>query len=134
MFEKPTVVQTMVRENFGHHLALPSIFYYDISNPEIPKKWRDLFEETRRQFIENTADIPIANKAFRLKELDRLYHRGRAGKLENPVDQRATLEQAAKEAGDQFTNKQRHEVAGAVGTYAMSKEEWQKDADERLNQ
>lgn len=105
MFEKPAAVLAALKEKFGIEVAFQAVFYYDISNPSLPKKWKDVFEATRSRFLEDTASIPIANKAFRLKELDRLYHKNKSARLENPVDQRATLEQAAKEAGGQYTNK-----------------------------
>lgn len=133
-FEKPSAVLAALKENFGVEVAFQAVAYYDISNPNLPKKWKQVFEETRARFLEDTAAIPIANKAFRLKELDRLYHRTKATRLENPVDQRATLEQAAKEAGDAFTNRQKIEHDGTVGTYVMSKFEWERTAAEKLEE
>ncbi|WP_180046594.1 MULTISPECIES: DUF2280 domain-containing protein, partial [unclassified Acinetobacter] len=39
----------------------------------LSKKLKDLFERTRTDFRENIEDIAIANKAFRLKELQGMY-------------------------------------------------------------
>lgn len=105
LFEKPTMVMNALKETYGVEVALPAVLYYDITSPNFPEKWRETFEKIRADFLENTATIPIANKAFRLRELDRLYHRNKGSRMENPVEQRATLEQAAKESGDVFTNK-----------------------------
>ena len=113
LFEKPTVIRERLKEDFGIEVSLPAVIYYDIANPGLPQAWKDLFTETRESFLKNVGDIPIANKAFRLRELDRLYHRRKGAKNENPIEQRATLEQAAKEAGDAFTN--RKEITGKDG-------------------
>lgn len=114
MFERPQAVCDLVKENFGLEIERSHVFYYELSNPKLPPKWKEIFENTRKNFLENVSDIPIANKSFRLRELDRLYQKQKSSKVENVVEARATLEQAAKESGDVFTNKQKVEHKGEM--------------------
>lgn len=112
VFERPKVIQTKLKDLYGIEIALSSIVYYNITNKDLPKKWKSLFNLTRRKFINNSALIPIANKSFRLKKLQNMFERQEDEKLQNTVEMRATLEQAAKEVGDVFTNKQKIEEKG----------------------
>lgn len=107
LFERPTAIQKALKELYNVEVGLPGIIYYDLSNAKKQSKWRSLFDETRNTFLEDTSSIAIANKAFRLKELDNLYHKQKEASpaRQNTVEMRATLEQAAKESGNQFTNK-----------------------------
>lgn len=66
------------------------------------KALRELFDETRERFKRETEDIAIANKSFRLRQLDRIARDTRSPKL-----QMEAMEQAAKEVGDAFTNTQK---------------------------
>jgi hypothetical protein len=77
---------------------------YDLTKPTYAagERWRVLFERTRSSYLSEVDQIPIAHKAYRLNELQRLYDRARnAG---NIVLAGALLGQAAKEAGGVFTN------------------------------
>jgi hypothetical protein len=112
VFERPKAVQTKLKEFFGLEIALSSIVYYNISNKDLPKKWKTLFNATRKKFLEKTSSIPIANKSFRLQKLQNIFEKQEDEKLQNTVEMRATLEQAAKEVGDVFTNKQKIEEKG----------------------
>ncbi len=105
-FETPTNVRAAIKENFAIDISLPAILHYDGTRPECPAKWRTMFVDLRTRFLADQASIPIANKSFRLRELDRLYkrHAERGPAAQNPVEMRATLEQAAKEAGNSFSN------------------------------
>jgi hypothetical protein len=116
MWERPTIIRDQLKELFDvAEISLSAIVQYDAANPKLSPKWKSLFKKTRAKFIEDTNAIPIANKAFRLRELDSLYHRqklnARAG---NPVEMRAVLEQAAKESGNQYSNVR--ELTGKGGT------------------
>lgn len=114
MFERPTIIQKAIKELFDVDVTVQAVVYYDPKvNTTLPQKWRDVFEQTRRQFIESSAEIPIANKSFRLRELDALYHKQKLAKVPNPVEMRAALDQAAKEAADGY--KSRVELTGKDG-------------------
>lgn len=106
MWETPTTIQRELKENFGVDVSLPGLLHYDGDRPACPKKWKTLFDETRKAFLDDTTSIPIANKAFRLRELNKLLdvQRRRPANQRNPADIRATMEQAAKEAGNAFSN------------------------------
>ena len=44
---------------------------------KLSQKWIDLFNATRKRFQNEIADIPIANKAYRLRVLDRMAYTNR---------------------------------------------------------
>lgn len=106
-YTKAKSVQSQVKEVFGEDISFPALFYYSPDNPKLAKKWQGLGQKTRDAFIADTANIPIAQKSFRLKILNDLLEKqlNQAELMQNPIEMRATLEQAAKESGDAFTNK-----------------------------
>jgi hypothetical protein len=82
------------------------------------QKWRDLFDPTRAQFHENIAEIPIAHRAYRLRQLDDMFQRSNARGSYALGAQ--LLAQAAKECGDVLKNQQRVKHSGSVGNYEMT--------------
>ncbi|KAG0938830.1 hypothetical protein G6F31_015392 [Rhizopus arrhizus] len=85
------------------------------------KQWLQLFNDTRQRFRQEVAEIPIADQAFRLRALGKIYDRHIS--RGNVVGAAAVLEQAAKEAGGLFTNKQKLEHAGAGGGPIQTEQE-----------
>ncbi|MDU9086924.1 DUF2280 domain-containing protein, partial [Klebsiella pneumoniae] len=77
------------------------------------KKWVDLFNRTRDRFLNEISDIPIANKAYRLRVLQRMSTTAEGMKNLGMTAQ--LLEQAAKEVGDAYSNKQKVELTGKDG-------------------
>ncbi|QRU99002.1 DUF2280 domain-containing protein, partial [Pseudomonas protegens] len=73
----------------------------------LAQKWADLFHECRKRFREETADIPIANRAFRLRGLARMAEK--AESMRNLALTAQLYEQAAKECGDMYVNRARKE-------------------------
>lgn len=65
-------------------------------------KWRAIFDAERNAYLNLVERIPISKQAYRLNELQRNY--GIARDKGNLVLANATLEQAAKEVGNSFTN------------------------------
>jgi hypothetical protein len=113
-YEAATEIQKLVKENFGVELTLQGVAHYNPeANKTIAAKWKTLFDETREKFNADTSNIAIASKAFRLRELERHYRRQTSAARVNPVELRATLEQAAKESGGGYTN--RREITGPEG-------------------
>jgi hypothetical protein len=115
-FDTPSQVSDAVKEQFGVSLARQQCEGYDPTKKSahgLAKKWRELFEETRKQFLDETGRIPIANQAYRLRVLDRLVVK--AEKQGNAAMVSQLLEQAAKESGGAFTNKHRMEHTGKDG-------------------
>jgi hypothetical protein len=67
----------------------------------LSKRLCDLFYATRKRFNDDITDIAIANKAYRLRVLDRM-----AADTEGRKNYKMTaafLEQAAKEVGDAYS-------------------------------
>jgi hypothetical protein len=94
---------------------------YGSHGDNIAQKWRDLFDATRKQFLKSTAEIPIAQRIFRLRELNDMEQRAKA--RGNYALAAQLLEQAAKECGDVYTNQQRVKHSGAVATYEATPEQ-----------
>jgi hypothetical protein len=72
-----------------------------------------LFHETREKFLKELDSIPIANKAVRLRRLDRMA--ALAEERGNLVLAADLGERAAKEIGGAYTNKHQHELTGKDG-------------------
>ncbi|CBJ38321.1 conserved protein of unknown function [Ralstonia solanacearum CMR15] len=116
-FDTPSQVAEAVKEQFGLVVTRQQCELYDPGKKigaALGKKWRALFEETRKQFLAETGSIPIANQAYRLRVLNRLLVKAEKQGNVSMVSQ--LLEQAAKEAGGTFTNKHRLEHSGEVKT------------------
>lgn len=104
-FMTPTEVAVAVKEQFGVEIARDQVAKYHPEASETPaKKWIALFEKARKRFLKDTSDIPISHRAFRLRELDDMRRRAKARGNYQMAAQ--LMEQAAKEQGDSFSNKQ----------------------------
>lgn len=109
-FDTPTQVSEAVREEFGVEVTRMQVSAYDPTKKngrDVSKKWRAIFAETRKRFLEETAEIPIANQSFRLRALQRMYEKTAA--RGNVVVAADLIEQAAKEVGGLFVNRLRGE-------------------------
>ena len=115
-FDTPNQVSIAVKEEFGLDVPRSHVQAYDPSKAlakSLGKKWRELFAATRKAFIEDQATIPIAHQNFRLRALNRMYDKAASGG--NIALAAQLIEQAAKEAGDAFTNKHKLEHTGKDG-------------------
>ncbi len=75
-FETPQQVADAVQQRFGIEIDRRQCEGYDptkFSGRNLSKKLTELFHQTRKDFRENIDDIAIANKAFRLRELQKMY-------------------------------------------------------------
>ena len=110
-FETPQQVADAVQQRFGIEIDRRQCEGYDptkFSGRNLSKKLKDLFDRTRKDFRENIEDIAIANKAFRLMELQKMYEdSGR-----NKRAKQNLLKQAFQETDGRVT---RQEVTGANG-------------------
>lgn len=105
-FDTPTQVCESVKEEFGIEVGRQQVAQYDptkAAGKSVSKKWRTLFEDTRKRFREEVAEIPIASRAFRLRALGRMATQ--AEKTRNLALAIAMIEQAAKEVGDVYVNR-----------------------------
>ena len=121
-FERLVDVQDALKQFFEIEISLPAIIHYDIRNPKFPAKWKSLFLRCRNKFLKDAAKIPISNKAFRLSKLQNMFDQEEKSKIQNKVAMRAILEQAAKESGDVFSNKQKLEHTGKDGAPIETKQ------------
>ena len=113
-YDTPTQVSEAVKDEFGIEVPRNQVGQYDptkASGASLAKKWRELFYETRERFRKEVAEIPIADQAYRLRQLHRMAQE--AMRRKNIVLAASLLEQAAKEQGGMFTN--RREVSGPNG-------------------
>ena len=75
-FETPQQVADAVKNNFKVEIERMQCANYDPTKPtgeKMSQKLKDLFYRTREDFKSNIYDIPLANKAVRLNELQKMY-------------------------------------------------------------
>lgn len=105
-FDTPSQVAEAVQREFSITVTRQQVETHDptkYSGKGLAKRWVTLFEDTRKRFREETADIPIANRAFRLRALGRMAEK--AESMKNMALTAQLLEQAAKEVGDVYVNR-----------------------------
>ena len=94
----PSQVADDVYEEFGIKLERGKVQKYDptkVAGKQLSKKYREIFEAMRTAFLNETTQIPIASKTFRLRSLQRMHDK--LVEKKNFVQAAAILEQAAKE-------------------------------------
>ena len=75
-FETPQQVADAVKQEFKIEIERQQVASYDPTKPtgkNLSKKLKDLFHKTRAEFKTNVFSIPLANKAVRLAELQKIY-------------------------------------------------------------
>ena len=110
-FETPQQVADSVEEIYKIKIDRKQCHSYDptkYAGRNLSKKLKDLFERTRKDFRENVEDIAIANKAFRLMELQKMYED--SGK--NKRTKQNLLKQAFQETDGRVT---KQEITGKDG-------------------
>ncbi|RVJ93090.1 DUF2280 domain-containing protein [Sinorhizobium meliloti] len=113
-FDTPSTVVEAVRKEFGATITRQSAEGYDPTKKagsNLAEKWRLLFEETRKTFLEDTATIAISHRAVRLRALQRMAEK--AETQGNMVLAASLMKQAAEEVGNAYTN--RRELTGKDG-------------------
>jgi hypothetical protein len=106
-FDTPSQVAEAVNKEFGIEISRQTAESHDPTKRQgknLAKRWVVLFEDTRKRFREETADIPIANRAYRLRALARMAEKVEG--MRNYGLALQILEQAAKEVGDVYVNRQ----------------------------
>lgn len=136
-FDTPSIVVESVQKEFNIRITPQQVESHDptkVSGRGLAKKWVELFSATRTRFQNEIADVPIANKAYRLRALDRMMTK--AETMRNMALAASLIEQAAKECGDAYTNKHKFEHSGpnggAIQTITMSKEEYKSARQEMM--
>ncbi|MGR7948841.1 DUF2280 domain-containing protein [Alcaligenes sp. RM2] len=113
-FDAPSQVIEAVKQEFGIDVSPQQLQAYNPATKagaRMSQKLKDIFESTRKRFLAEVSDIPVANQAYRLRQLQRMVHESM--KRKNIVLAASLLEQAAKESGGMFTNKR--ELSGPGG-------------------
>ncbi|MDS0990957.1 DUF2280 domain-containing protein [Citrobacter freundii] len=116
-FDTPSQVVELVKKEFGLSITRQQVESHDPTKANgrgLAKKWVELFKETRKRFQTELSDIPIANKAYRLRALDRMMTRAEG--MKNMALAASLMEQAAKEVGDAYSNKQKVEHTSPDGS------------------
>ncbi|EHF4933257.1 DUF2280 domain-containing protein [Enterobacter hormaechei] len=116
-FDTPTQIASQVKQEFGLDISIQQVSSYDPTKAiakNLGQKWIDLFNATRSRFQTELSDIPIANKAYRLRALNRMMTS--AEKMRNMALAASLMEQAAKEVGDAYSNKQKVEHTSPDGS------------------
>lgn len=137
-YEAPSQVADAVLKEFGIKITRQQVDQNDptkVSGKGLAKKWVDLFNITRDRFLNEISDIPIANKAYRLRVLNRMAINAESMKNYGMTAQ--LLEQAAKDVGDAYTNKQKVEQS-VVATHNVmpvpscdNVDDWEKAAQKQ---
>lgn len=115
-YDTPTQVVEAVKEEFGTVLDRGHVGCYDptkAAGKDLAKKWRDLFDATREGFKREIVEIPIAQRSYRLKVLQRIANK--AETMKNMPLALQVLEQAAKECGDMYVNRKPSDGDGKGG-------------------
>jgi hypothetical protein len=113
------VVEAVNQEFDGLKVTRQQVSNYDPGKAaavNLSQKWKDLFKKFRDDFNNDIQAIPIANKAYRLNMLDRMARD--AEKSKNRPLAASLLEQAAKDVGEVFTNKQKVDNTSSDGSMA----------------
>lgn len=113
-FDTPSVVVAAVKAEFGDVVTRQAVEGYDPNKKAgaaLSDKWRQLFDETRKTFLEDTSKIAISHRAVRLRALQRMAEK--AETQGNMVLAAQLHKQAAEEVGGAYTN--RRELTGKDG-------------------
>ena len=105
-FDTPSQVSQAVKQEFDIDVTRQQVEQHDPTKragSHLAAKWQTLFNDTRKRFREQTAEIPIANRAHRLRTLGRMAEKAESSK--NMALTAQLLEQAAKETGDIYINR-----------------------------
>ena len=120
-FDTPSQIVESVQKEFKVQVTRQQVASHDptkAAGKGLAKKWVDLFNALRDRFLNEISDIPIANKAYRLRALDRMMTK--AESMRNMALAASLMEQAAKECGDAYTNKQKVEHSGALAVSSVA--------------
>lgn len=120
-YDTLSIVVDAIQKDYGIKVTPQQVESHDptkVSGKTLAKKWVDMFNATRDRFLNEISDIPIANKAYRLRALDRMMTKAEG--MRNMALAASLMEQAAKECGDAYTNKQKVEHSGGVAVSSVA--------------
>ncbi|MFN3073176.1 DUF2280 domain-containing protein [Acinetobacter sp. TY2] len=114
--DTPQEVAELVLQEFKIKVDRMQCSSYDptkVAGRNLSKKFKDLFEETRKKFDEGLIDIPVTQKFYRMRQ----YQKHLEKNAKNTVMSLNIMKQAAQDLGGQFTNRQ--EITGKNGEPLM---------------
>lgn len=120
-YDTPSQVVDAVKKEFGISITRQQVESHDPTKANgkgLAQKWVDMFNETRERFQREISDIPIANKAYRLRALNRMATNTET--MRNYGLTAQLMEQAAKEVGDAYSNKHKVEHSGGVAVSSVA--------------
>ncbi len=120
-FDSPKTIIEAIKEKFGIDIVRQTVEHYDptcaASKAQgLAKKWRTLFDSARAECLAALNDVDLSHKVIRMRKLTKLVRKLEEDAKPNvPLADAVArlLEQAAKEAGEAFTNKR--ELTGRDG-------------------
>jgi len=111
-YETPADVAGAASQEFGKDVTRQQVEHYDPNRSDrVAEKWESLFQETRDEYLSNERRVAIANKLWRLRQLQDIVQSDDATREEKME----ALEQAAKESGGKYTNETTLEHTGQGG-------------------
>ena len=111
-YESPSSVAAWATETFGKEVSIAQVRHYDPTRSDkTGQQWVKLFNATRKTFNEDASRVAIAQKLWRLRELQSIAGDAKA----ETSDRLKAMEQAAKEMGEAYTNKRLLEHTGEDG-------------------
>ena len=126
-FSTPSEARDELKEVYGVDAGLDQVVFYNpttANGARLADKWKTMFAEARARFRRDTDDIAVANKAFRLRELNRIVRTTKSPKLKMEA-----MEQAAKEMGDVYTNRRVHSGTLQIDWGALSDDQLDRIAE-----
>ena len=118
-FDTPSQVVKAIKADLGVDVSAQQVEAYDPNKKageKLSPKLKALFESSRAKFLDDTSQIPVSHKAVRLRRLDRMAQKAEEkGNLPLAAE---LLEQAAKECGDAFSNRQKLDHTSSDGSMA----------------
>lgn len=119
-YRTPSEIVAAVKETFGVEVTRQQVHAYNpkgVRGYQVAPKWRELFKTARERFLEDVSAVPIAHKAYRLRQINDMAMR--AKERGNMPLAAQLIEQAAKECGDYFTNRHKLEHTGKNGSSVL---------------
>lgn len=135
-FKTPTEVSQLVKEEFSIDVSRQKVQYYDPTKGKdkgLAQKHKAIFAKARKDYIAGVASVGIAHQRYRLEHLEAMALA--AEKAKNYGLAAQLHEQAAKERGGFFTNKQEQNVSikGEI-SLPMTLKDWKARAEQRRGQ
>lgn len=107
-FLTPTEVAEAVKEEFDVTVSRQHVRSYNPEQGNNAKRWRKIFDETRKKYLSDVSDVGIAHQAHRVREYQQTLRLAR----KNPAMRLAVLKGVAEELGGAYTNKKTVQLEG----------------------